>query len=253
MTGITIITIVVIILLTAIIFGLAWLAYSSCLKSYKQEVDLGRHDDAIRKEHKKVKKGGAMGVIGSWLILFLLSSLFVIGIVNKASGEILHIGNQTSLVIASSSMSDYFNDNTKEKLQEYNTYHFDIGDICQFDILPENAELVKGEVYGYKNKNIIITHRLVDIHDSWYEFRGDNNPGSDPYRVTRDQVLYHYTGHKIPSLGAFVLFAQSWFGIWSITGVLGIAVGSDIVLHKIEKINRVRYFILEQEDNENET
>ena len=49
MTSITIITIVVVALLTVIIFGLAWLGWSSCIKSYKMEVDQGKHDNAIFK------------------------------------------------------------------------------------------------------------------------------------------------------------------------------------------------------------
>lgn len=62
MNSITIITIVVVALLTAIIFGLTWLAYSSCIKAYKLEVEHGKHDQAIFKEYhaKKKKKKGAV-------------------------------------------------------------------------------------------------------------------------------------------------------------------------------------------------
>jgi hypothetical protein len=106
MNSITIITIVVIVLLTAIIFGLTWLAYSACIKSYKLEVNLGKHDKEILKEYrdKKSKKRGLIGLIGSYVLLSVVLSLFVAGLVYKVSGENFTINNQTSLVIKTYSM-----------------------------------------------------------------------------------------------------------------------------------------------------
>lgn len=118
--------------------------------------------------------------------------------------------------------------------------YFQIGDICVFEKLSQDTELDKGEVYGYKYKNIIVTHRLVDIHDGLYEFKGDNNPVSDPYYVKRENVIYHYTNKKVRGLGAFILYAQSYFGIWSLACIVGIAVSSEIVYRKINNINKER-------------
>ena len=243
MTSITIITIVVVALLTVIIFGLAWLGWSSCIKSYKMEVDQGKHDDAILKEyHSKKNKSGLVGIICSYLALTVLAGLFITGVAYKARGENLAIGNQTVLVIKSGSMSDYYNKELAEEYKEleYKNLQFDVGDICVFESLTDSTELVKGEVYGYKYKDIIITHRLVDDTDGLYEFRGDNNPISDPYHIKRENIIYHYTGHKVPGVGAFILYAQSYFGLWSIVGIIGIAVSSEIVYHQIEKINKAR-------------
>lgn len=177
----------------------------------------------------------------SYLVLLLLSALFVTGIVYKARGENLQFGDQTVLVIKSGSMSDYYNDELAEEYKDYNEYHFDIGDICAFSILPQDENLVEGEVYGYKYKNIIITHRFVAQHGDLYEFRGDNNAISDPYYVKRENIVYHYTGHYVPGIGAFVLYAQSIFGIWSLVGMIGVLISSEVILHKIEKINKAHY------------
>ena len=108
MASITIITIVVVALLTVIIFGLTWLGYSSCLKAYKLEVDQGKHDTEITKEYyeKKKNKGGLIGLIGSYLALLALSSLFITGIVYKVNGENFEFNGQTALVIKSGSMSE---------------------------------------------------------------------------------------------------------------------------------------------------
>lgn len=245
MKSITIITIVVVVLLTGIIFGLTWLGYSSCLRAYKIEVDHGKHDaDIIKKYHSKKKnKGGLVGVIGSYLALLALSSLFITGIIYKINGENFTINNQTALVIKSGSMSEYYDEDLANKYEilGYDTsLQFDVGDICVFEKVLEDTELVKGQVYGYKYKNIIITHRLIGFNDNAYEFRGDNNPASDGFLIQRSDVLYHYTGNKVPVAGAFVLYAQSYFGIWSLIGVVGVLVSYEIVYHKVDKINKER-------------
>lgn len=166
------------------------------------------------------------------------------GIIYKASGENFTINNETALVIKSGSMSEFFDDKLAEQYKEYNydiTLQFNVGDICVFEKTSDDTELVNGEVYGYKYKNIIITHRLIKIHSNGlYEFRGDNNPVSDGILVSKEHIIYHYTGKKVPGIGAFILYAQSFFGIWSLVGIIGISVSSEVVLHKIEKINKAR-------------
>ena len=250
MTSITIITIVVVVLLTIIIFGLAWLGWSSCIKSYKMEVDQGKHDNAILKDYhsKKKNKLELIGIICSYLTIIILAGLFITGAVYRAQGENLAVGNQTALVIKTGSMSDYYNKELADEHPEYKASQFDIGDICIFET--NFNELAEGEIYGYKFNDIIITHRLVEIHEgNIYEFRGDNNAISDPYYVKGESIIYHYTGNKIPGIGAFILYAQSIFGIWSLVGIIGIAVGSEIVYYQIDKINKARdkmLYILEE-------
>ena len=256
MTSITIITIVVVALLTVIIFGLAWLGWSSCIKSYKMEVDQGKHDNAILNDYhsKKKNKLELIGIICSYLIIAILAGLFITGAVYRARGETLAVGNQAALVIKTGSMSDYYNQELAGEHPEYKISQFDVGDICIFET--DFNELVEGEIYGYKFNDIIITHRLVEIHEgNIYEFRGDNNPISDPYYVKGESIIYHYTGNKIPGIGAFILYAQSIFGIWSLIGIIGVAVGSELVYYQIDKINKARdrlIYISEEEEAKNE-
>ncbi len=245
MKSITIITIVVIALLTAIIFGLTWLAFSACIKSYKMEVSLGKHDEDIRRQYQEKKKGGLIGLIGSYVVLSAFLAIFITGIVYKASGEVFTINNKTSLVIKTESMSAFYNDEIAMKYHGDKSLQFGVGDICVFEKMNDQDELVEGEIYGYKYEGVIITHRLDTIHETGYEFRGDNNPVSDfdatHQLVTRDEVLYHYTGKKTPGIGAFILYAQSYFGIWSLVGIIGVTVFSEVANHKISKINEKRY------------
>ena len=156
--------------------------------------------------------------------------------------------------IKTGSMSDYYNQELADEHPEYKISQFDVGDICIFET--DFNELVEGEIYGYKFNDIIITHRLVEIHEgNIYEFRGDNNPTSDPYYVKGESIIYHYTGNKIPGIGAFILYAQSIFGIWSLVGIIGVAVSSELAYHQIDKINKARdkmIYMSEEEDIKNE-
>lgn len=246
MNSITIITIVVVALLTIIIFGLIWLAFTACIRTYKLEVSLGKHDDEIRKEYQatKKKKGGLLGLICSYVVLSSLLALFITGLVYKINGQNFTINNQTVLVIKTGSMSEFYDDQIAQQYNNDKHLQFGVGDICVFEKMSEEDELIEGEVYGYLSKDIIITHRLDEINESGYVFRGDNNPISDyeytRHLVKRDEVIYHYTGNKIPGLGVFVLYAQSYFGIWSVVGMMGIAVCSEIIYYKIDKINKKR-------------
>jgi hypothetical protein len=141
-------------------------------------------------------------------------------------------------------MSAFYDDEIAMKYHGDKSLQFGVGDICVFEKMNDQDELVEGEIYGYKYKDIIITHRLVDIHNGLYEFRGDNNVVSDPYYLQRSSIIYHYTGQKVPGIGAFILYAQSYFGLWSIIGIIGIAVSSEVVYHKLNKINKQRYKLI---------
>ena len=244
MTSITIITIVVVALLTIIIFGVTWLAYRSSIKLYEKEVKEGKHDAEIDKEYNAKKtKGGLVGIICSYVVLLGLLSAFVVGIVYKASGDNFHIDNKTALVIKTGSMSGFYDDKLAQKYETIgydSALQFEVGDICVFEKVTSEDELVEGEVYGYKQKDIIITHRLVGSREGLYEFRGDNNPSSDRLLVEKERIVYHYVGKKVPAIGSFVLFAQSYFGLWSFIGVIGVFVASEIVYYRVDKINKNR-------------
>lgn len=255
MTSITIITIVVIALLTLIIFGLIGLAYRACLKLYKLELAQGLHDDQLQENNnlsKKKKIAGRIELIGSYLVLLLLLGLFFTGLIYKINGENFTLNNKTILVIKSNSMAGFYDDKIASKYNYDSSLQFSIGDICVFDT---SFELVEGEVYGYRTKdNIIITHRLVKVYDNGLcEFRGDNNNVSDGY-IQKDKIVYHYSGKKIKGLGSFILFAQSYFGIWALVGIIGVTIFSEIADHNVNVLNNERRLQLkkEREQAENE-
>ena len=256
MISTTIIAIVVVAILTTVIFGLAWFGFSSCIKLYKIEVDQGKHDTEIYKQYfsrsKKDIKVKVLSVVITLILLLILVTLLVFGFIYGDGDKNLTIKGYTPLVIKSGSMSKFYNDELEEeytKLGYSKELQFRMGDICIFN-KANSEELILGEVYGYKYQGIIITHRLIGTHDitddsgnivaTYYVFKGDNNPTKDQVLVSADKIVYHYVGKRIPFLGAFVLYAQSYFGIWSLLCLAGIIISSDIVLRKISKISQKR-------------
>lgn len=252
MNSITIITIVVVALLTILVFVLSWLAYRSLLKEYKLEVNLGKHDSEIfqqfhgKKKGKKKKAKGLIGTICYSVVLATLSGLFVTGLVYKINNQAFTINDNTALVIKSGSMSSFYDEKEAAKWSCDTSLQFGVGDICRFKT--GDFELVEGEVYGYTYKNIIITHRLISIDEETglCKFKGDANNTYDAL-VPIENIKYHYTGDKVPSVGAFILYAQSWFGLWSISGIVGTTIGADIVHSKLRKIEKERDIKLSKE------
>ena len=252
MQSITIITIVVVALLTIVIIGLVLLSFNSCLRLYQFNLAQGKYDIEIKEEYGHIKHKN-LSKIFSGLLIVLLSALFITCLfVYKVNNEHIMINNKTILVIKSGSMSDFYEDKYAESLNNDRSLQFSMSDICVFEKISNDTELIKGEVYGYKIQNTIITHRLININnDGTYEFRGDNNPTSDVYQVSKGSILYHYTGARAKGIGAFVLYAQSFFGIWSIIGIIGLTIGSEIILSKIDKLNEKRYYkVLRSKPNE---
>lgn len=238
MTPITIVTIVVVALLTIVIFGLAWLGYSSCIRAYGMEVKAGKHDDTIVEEHLADRKPGLVGIVTSYLALFLFATLLVGGIIYKVRGENFSFNNETVLVVKSGSMSKFFDEQTAAEYDNDDSLHFDVGDICIFS---NTVELVEGQVYAYSSNGNLIIHRLIERQaDGLCRFRGDANPIADVGLVAPERIVLQYTGRRIPGLGTFILYAQSPFGIWSLCGMTGVVISSEIVVYKIKVINMER-------------
>jgi hypothetical protein len=58
--------------------------------------------------------------------------------------------------------------------------------------------------------------------------------------VPIENIKYHYTGNKVPAIGSFIIYAQSGFGVWSLLGIMGTTIGSEIVYYKVRQIEKGR-------------
>lgn len=262
MSTLLLITIIVVAVVTCLVIGLTLLAYSTVLKSAKRLASTGVLDEEFLRD-EAASKHPIKKVFG--IILHALSILLCVGLVSlavvagvyKAKGEQFVYNDHVSLVIASDSMKEYWDDDYKEELiGEYSVFagvsaeesdkklfseQFEKGDLLDFKVVEAEEELNLYDVYGYKNKkNQIITHRLIGVAtDGSLVFRGDNTGGRDTL-VSREQVVYRYEGQKVKGLGIPVLFFGSGFGIYSIISVLAMYTISDIAIYKYNKIKKDR-------------
>ena len=262
MTGLVVIIIITLAILSALIIGLVIFAYSMILKSAKQLSCIGKLDDEFKKEveDNKKKSKRVLGAImqgASALVCIGLVGIALVSGIYRIKGRQFVTNNHVSFAIASNSMDGYYSQAYKEKLiGQYSSKYsidlheaeskierdqFDVGDFVQFNVLQKDAELNVYDVYGYINREgKIITHRYIgEREDGTLIFRGDNAPGED-VAVKREQILYHYQGKDIKYIGLIILFFGSGYGIYSLIAVIAIYVISDIAIIKWEKIKNNR-------------
>lgn len=262
MSGLVVIIIITLVVMSGLIVSLTIFSYHIILKSAKRLSASGALDEEFRKEeednkkpHKKVLNIVAQAASG--VVCVGLVALALISGIYHIRGENFQVNNHVSFVIASNSMEEYIDDEYKTSLinaytLEYDVDQataekklkkdqFDVGDFLTFDVVSEDEELQYFDVYGYKNsKGKIITHRFVGVNnDGTLVFRGDNTGGVD-VKVNRDQVLYHYRGSNTKYIGLVVLFFGSGYGVYAICAVIAMYAISDVAIYKWEKIKRTR-------------
>ena len=262
MSGLIIITIITLAVVSCLIIGLTIFSFHIILKSAKRLSSTGALDNEFKKEFEDNKKKskrilGVISQVASGIVCLGLITLAVISGIYHASGKQFVSNNHTSFVIATNSMEGYYDDDYKSSLiaayiEEYKVDEqvaskkikgdqFEVGDFVEFELIKETDDLKFFDVYGYKNKKgQIITHRYVGTNtDGTLVFRGDNAPGED-ISVKREQVLYHYQGHNTKYIGLVMLFFGSGYGIYSIFAVVVIYALSDVAIYKWEKIKNAR-------------
>ena len=265
----SIITIIVLSIMSILVVGLMVFAYIQIIRSTKVLSKNGLLDKEYlqEKNHKENKAGKVAINVISIALTSVVVAFCAVGVYYKASGEQFTINNKTAMVIATNSMEGYVSDEYKSilvsNIQEYRdcsyedadnyvkSSQFYAGDMLEFTLIKKDEPLKLYNIYGYKNdKGQIIVHRLVDIQDDKYIFRGDNTFGNDKI-VARSQIIYSYDNAHLSYVGHFVLFASSGFGIYCLVIVSAIFIMSDIAKHYCDKIKKDRLSYLEEAKNEN--
>lgn len=241
--------------------------YVLIIKTARKLSSNGLLDDEFKKENNKRENKWISIVLNGLSLVFslVLVSLCAIGITYRLKGEQFTINNKTAFVVATNSMTNYYNEEYKNELinevtierslskaeaDEYlSKTQFEAGDLLTFTTLDISTPLTMFDVYGYQNsKGEIITHRLVGIKGDKYIFRGDFTVDND-MSVSRSQILYHYNETKVSGVGIFVLFFSSGFGIYTIFVTIIILGMSDLVFIRYRSIKKERLSFLEQHSN----
>ena len=232
--------------------------YKSYANSQIDEIASGRRDAEIvndvihenleeTKKHRKIM--GIVKNVSFGVIMAIIIPLFTLSLISKINGNVLMVGNNTMMVVASGSMSEK---NPKNKFisehPELNN-QFKTFDIININKVKNESDLQVADVIAYKNdKGVNIIHRITSIvevnGEKHFVTQGDANSGEDAYRCTFKDVNGRYTGKRVPTIGIFIMFFQSYSGIITILSVVYCLIMVDKISGKIEKATENRIEIL---------
>lgn len=231
--------------------------YSSYASSQIAEIKSGKRDVEIideviyeRQQHVQNRRKviALFRTIAFYLVLITIIPIFIFSLINKFSGNAMMIGDRTIMVVASGSMS---------KKHESNKYLFtwNLNDqFQQYDIIVleevKKSSLEQYDVIAFRNnKGINVIHRIIEIEygtTTKYVTRGDNNNGTDEYKPVYEDVIGRYTGKRIPGIGIFVIFLQSYAGIITVLSLVYCLLMIDRTASKINRVQDERAIKLEE-------
>lgn len=226
----------------SVVFTVLYRTYAA---SSIREIESGKRDPELlvktseeKDGSKKNRKAVATNVLYG-AVMFLLICAFVLSAISKLNGGRPLFGS-TVMVVASGSMSER---------NEANGYLGENGltdQFSQYDLIVlrkvvSESELGLYDVIAYRNNTgTTIIHRIVGITAEGYVTRGDANSVDDPYHPVFADVIGVYTGTRIPAVGIFVLFAQSYAGIVTFLALLYCLFMIDGTCRKIRKCEDAR-------------
>ena len=150
----------------------------------------------------------------------LLIPLLCISLYSKITSGIAMINGHGMIAVASGSMSEK---NAANPYLQQNGLdnQFDTYDMIFLEKVDSAADLQLYDVIAYVNdEGINVIHRIVGFQGNAYITRGDSNNADDQYKPTFDDVLGRYTDRRVPYVGIFVMFLQSYSGIVTVLAVI---------------------------------
>lgn len=240
----------------ATLFTILYKSYASSqiaeIKSGKRDIEI--IDEVIyeRQQHVQNRRKviGLIRTIAFYVIIIIVLPIFVFSLVNKVMGNVMMIGDKAVMVVATGSMgykneaNDYlFNRNLNNQFQQY--------DIIVLEKV-EKSDIHLYDVIAYKNdKELNIIHRIISIEPgstTKYVTRGDiyDSSKTDLYKPVYDDIIGRYTGKRIPGVGIFIMFLQSYAGIITVISLVYCLLMIDRTSEKINKVQQERIDKLEE-------
>ena len=246
----------------AVIFTILYRTYAnSAIAEYESgQCDIDLIEETIinnRKEAKGSKKiwRKVKNVLFSALIIILVPFL-LFAVYSKITNGVAMIGGKGVIAVASGSMSEKNAENSylANINNQFNTY-----DMITLERAESPSDLQIYDVIAYVNdKGVNVIHRIVGFQNTpegiRYVTRGDSNNADDEYKPSFNDVLGEYTGTRIPYVGVFAMFLQSYSGIITVLAVIYCLFMIEIIGNKIYVSREKRLnFLLESIDFGTET
>lgn len=207
--------------------------FRNYIKSSISEIKIGNRDIEIidlmiyETDEKVIRKKKHVDIAKTviyYAFLAIIIPVFGLSLYSRIKNNVTKIGDNMVMVVASGSMS------TKNPANDYLVYNhldnqFQTYDMITLTSVKSDYDLHLYDVIAYRNdQKINVIHRIIDIQYidgvPHYLTRGDSNAASDSYKPTVEDVLGKYTGQRIPALGMFILFFQSYAGIVTVLSVV---------------------------------
>lgn len=183
--------------------------------------------------------------------IFLVLAIPFLGfaIYSRITNGVVMIGDSSAMVVASGSMSEKNPSNdyllTYGLNNQFKTY-----DLITLKKVDNEYSLRKYDVIAYRNdKKQNIIHRIIEIETVngalRFTTRGDANSATDSYKPTFGDIIGRYTGKRIPVVGIFISFFQSYAGIVTVCSIVYCLWSIDRQNKKLEFAEEDRKEILE--------
>ena len=233
MSSTDIIALIVTIIGVASFATVVTILFRNYIRSAIKEIKAGHRDIEIvdlmiyELDPAVIKKNKATGVAKNviyYAFLAIIIPIFGLSLYSRIKNNVTKFGENFVMVVASGSMS------MKNEANDYLVYNNLNNQFATYDMIvlagvKSASQLNKYDVIAYRNdKGINVIHRIIEIDYSEgeirYTTRGDANSATDSYHPKMKDVIGKYTGKKIPAIGIFIMFFQSYAGIVTILSVV---------------------------------
>ena len=196
-----------------------------------------------RRLYRRIKQ------ITFYVLIAVLVPFLVFSVLTRFTDGVFMPGGRGMIAVASGSMEEINPKNPNYSKISTQTNQFDTYDVIFIKKVDYPSELKILDVIAFTDKSgTNIIHRIVDIEFENGELRyvtcGDNNTANDSYRVPFDKVLGKYDSDRIPLVGIFVMFLQSYSGIVTILAIIYCLIMIELVNEKMFRAQNGRLEIL---------
>ena len=233
MSSTDIIALIVTIIGVASFATVVTILFRNYIRSAIKEIQAGHRDIEIvdlmiyEMDPTVIKKRKATGIAKNviyYAFLAIIIPIFGLSLYSRIKNNVTKFGDNFVMVVASGSMS--FKNEVNDYLITNNLNNqFATYDMIVLSGVKSSSQLHMYDVIAYRNdKGINVIHRIIEIDYSEgeirYTTRGDSNSATDSYHPKIKDVIGKYTGKKIPGIGIFIMFFQSYAGIVTILSVV---------------------------------
>ena len=201
-----------------------------------------KNSKPIRKVLRRVKQ------VLFWLLIVILVPFLLMSVYSKVANGVAMVNGRGMIAVASGSMSEKNSANSYlENIDnQFNTY-----DMIMIQKVDDPSDLQLYDVIAYvDDEGVNIIHRIVGFQQTSsgvrFVTRGDSNNADDEYKPSMDDVLGEYAGTRIPYVGVFLMFLQSYSGMLTVAAIIYCLIMIENVGNRIYDAREERLLFLQE-------